>query len=256
MMMQVARAFKALKVALSDLESFYDQLTDPQYPQLNIHQRRQHHLTFPYNRDFRTSSGADATLAYIKKLNCGRYVFRARMEYNDESTPDRDVIVKFSESYSKECHEVCHGLGYAPELIACEWIAGGWYFVVMELLDDNQYVMLETLQFRREITQSLAKAVETAAEAMHDKGFVHGDLRPPNIMVSPDDSIKIIDFDCSGKIGEAVYPPFRNRKNIEWHPDAKLGAVIRPEHDMFMLKSAFNVEQKKRKSPRLAGRKP
>ena len=77
------------------------------------------------------------------------------------------------------------------------------------------------------------KAVESVKK-MHNQGFVHGDMRLSNLMVGPNDSVKIIDFDWSGKVGEAVYPPLLNPE-IDWHPDVKAGAKILPTHDLYML---------------------
>ena len=69
-------------------------------------------------------------------------------------------------------------------------------------------------------------------EAMHREGFVHGDLWSPNVLIGPGGMVKIIDYDWAGRDGKAMYLPFRN-----WHPDAKLGELIRPDHDIFPLKS-------------------
>ena len=57
---------------------------------------------------FNSVDGTELTYHY--KLENGRYVFRAR-------SGERDVVVKFTKSYSRECHEACYGLGIAPELM-------------------------------------------------------------------------------------------------------------------------------------------
>ena len=50
--------------------------------------------------------------------------------------------------------------------------------------------------------------VELASQVwrLHTDHFVHGDLRLPNIIFSEDAAVTLIDFEWSGKAGEAVFP--------------------------------------------------
>jgi len=210
MMRMVAHTFKALKVALVWLEEFYRQLLQSSLPENQLQL-----MPLYFN------SVAGTELTYHNKLENGRYVFRARLG-------ERDVVVKFTKSYSRKCHKACYGLGIAPELMACKRLAGGWFAVVMEYLCDHEMLQMH------ERKDQLWKAAIDAVIKMHDAGFVHGNLRLPNIMVGPDDAIKIIDFDWSGKQGEVVYPPFCNTE-INWHPDVAVGVEIRMEHDLYLL---------------------
>ncbi|CAJ0758694.1 7688_t:CDS:1, partial [Entrophospora sp. SA101] len=66
-------------------------------------------------------------------------------------------------------------------------------------------------------------------------------MRLSNILVGPDNSIKIIDFDWCGKIREVVYPPLLNQEIDVWHPDVNVGEKILLDHDLYML----NTELKK-----------
>lgn len=43
-------------------------------------------------------------------------------------------------------------------------------------------------------------------DALHSLGYVRGDLCPQNILALPDNSIRIVDFDWCGPVGEAKYP--------------------------------------------------
>jgi serine/threonine protein kinase len=40
----------------------------------------------------------------------------------------------------------------------------------------------------------LAGRIAEALEAAHEKGIVHRDLEPGNIMVTPDGAVKVLDF--------------------------------------------------------------
>jgi serine/threonine protein kinase len=46
-------------------------------------------------------------------------------------------------------------------------------------------------------TSALSSRVRQAFMALHDKGVLHGDVRPENILVTKDSSVVIIDFERS-----------------------------------------------------------
>src|SRR5438132_4177240 len=41
---------------------------------------------------------------------------------------------------------------------------------------------------------NIAKQICEALEAAHEKGIIHRDLKPPNIKISPDGKVKVLDF--------------------------------------------------------------
>eukprot|EP01118_Nematostelium_gracile_P002379 TRINITY_DN12607_c0_g1_i1.p1 TRINITY_DN12607_c0_g1~~TRINITY_DN12607_c0_g1_i1.p1 ORF type:complete len:126 (-),score=31.39 TRINITY_DN12607_c0_g1_i1:68-445(-) len=84
------------------------------------------------------------------------------------------------------------------------------------------------------IKESVLKNLRDAIQKMHDSGYVHGDLRPTNIMWNSDGEVRIIDFDWAGNIGEATYPSTINLA-LTWHPGVKECAKIEPEHDLFQF---------------------
>ncbi|CAG8588843.1 15268_t:CDS:2 [Funneliformis mosseae] len=173
-LLKTAYVVKALKIALTNLEKFYDQLS-------------QHNQIITENR----------------------YVFQAIMEYNG-GLSSQHVIIKFAKRYSEACHKKCQALGIAPKLFFCEQIAGGWYIVIMEQLMEHDLLFY----------------------------FDQDKIRLMSILnkvIDPDDSIKIIDFDWSGKVEEVVYPPLLNQEIDVWHPDIKAGEKILPEHDLYIL---------------------
>ena len=65
--------------------------------------------------------------------------------------------------------------------------------------------------------------VATALNARHQRGYVHCDIKPNNILFSKKGSIKIIDFGQSCKIGEI-------KKRIQGTPDYIAPEQVRREH--------------------------
>jgi RIO-like serine/threonine protein kinase len=71
---------------------------------------------------------------------------------------------------------------------------------------------------------------------LHQQGYVHGDVRAPNIIVDNDDKPRFIDFDWNHEIGKARYPSNLN-PDVKWPDDARGGNPIKAEHDLEMLEN-------------------
>ena len=73
--------------------------------------------------------------------------------------------------------------------------AGGARFLVLELVEGD--TLAERLNGRHlplEQALRLALQIASALEAAHAKGIVHRDLKPANIKVTPDGTVKVLDF--------------------------------------------------------------
>jgi hypothetical protein len=53
--------------------------------------------------------------------------------------------------------------------------------------------------------------VARTVSAIHRRGIVHGDLHLFNVMVRPDDSVVLLDFEVSSEVTDAVVPGLRNQ---------------------------------------------
>jgi hypothetical protein len=139
------------------------------------------------------------------------------------------VIVKFTPSYNKEAHSMLAALVLAPQLWFCERVddAGGLYIVVMDYIKPFNFSPQNP-----KVSQCVARAIKH----LHSHGYVFGDLRQPNILVTQDGSAMLIDFDWCGKKGEAQYPLDINldNKQIAWHPGVSCEDLIEIEHDEHM----------------------
>jgi len=119
--------------------------------------------------------------------------------------------------------------------------------LIMELVDGES---LET-----QLPDSLVQIVDVftytakALDALHGMGYVHCDLKPNNIMVSPKGSVKVIDLGQAVKIGT-------KKKRIQGTPDfiapeqVKLGAVT-VRTDVYNYGATFYYALTRRKLPTL-----
>lgn len=132
-----------------------------------------------------------------------------------------------------------------PKLVDCVELPGGWSMIVMELLGED-WRSLQQLHhlLRGEAVVEVAKALERAhnvdvrLEGGSFSRAVHGDVRPPNVLVRfTDDTVsgvRFVDLDWSGISGCSRYLHAMNPA-IVWHSNAKPGRVMEQEHDKYML---------------------
>jgi serine/threonine protein kinase len=116
--------------------------------------------------------------------------------------------------------------GAAVELLYCNWepTVGRWVVI-------TKYH--EPLSLEKQ-SQADINHLRKALVNLHDQGYVHGDVRAPNIIVDKDDKPRFIDFDWSHKIGEARYPNSLNPA-INWPRESDGGGLIKAEHELEML---------------------
>ncbi|GLB38821.1 hypothetical protein LshimejAT787_0506860 [Lyophyllum shimeji] len=152
-----------------------------------------------------------------------------------------NICVKFAHRYSKDAHAFCASIGAAPRLLGFEVIPGGWVMVVMELLGEDYvdyFDFRHRRDFDRERTRALLDEVNHSLTQLHNAGFVHGDIRDINLMVSKGGEAKfrLVDFDWAGRAGEVRYPMNVHAGDDLWRPDGAYdGELITTQHDLEMF---------------------
>ena len=116
------------------------------------------------------------------------------------------IMVKITRRYSIELHAFCAARGQAPGIVGFKQIPGGWFVVAMDCISPpmppSHSPELQGL------FDAWKGELQELVQPFHDAGFVHGDLREPNILCDGD-KLKQIDYDWGGVVGEARYPHAR-----------------------------------------------
>jgi serine/threonine protein kinase/Tol biopolymer transport system component len=81
--------------------------------------------------------------------------------------------------------------------------AEGELFLVLELVEgEDLAVRLKRGRVPLDETIAIARQIAEALEEAHDKGIVHRDLKPANIKITPDGTVKVLDFGLAKAIVE------------------------------------------------------
>ncbi|KAJ2913993.1 hypothetical protein MD484_g6412, partial [Candolleomyces efflorescens] len=227
---RVARIFTALRQSVAQLKSFYQTLSpspsanDRFFPLARsyVEQHSSQVISFQYKRPLKQDT--PSCVAFLAETSSGR-----------------QVVVKFVERYGAEAHQLLADAGRAPALLYCGKIwhndqstRDGCYprkMVVME------YLCGETLE--GVASSATRQAVLKAVQHLHVNGLVHGDVRPPNIMImdgtdgDEGSRVRILDFDWAGREGEARYP-YRLSPGL-WADGVRDNELILAAHDLEMV---------------------
>ena len=76
-------------------------------------------------------------------------------------------------------------------------------------------------------------ALTDAVAAVHDRGLVHGDLKSANIVLRPDGSVRLIDFDLARPVG-AERPPGAGTRGYT-SPNCRAGGPMETADDAYAL---------------------
>ena len=124
-------------------------------------------------------------------------VYRAR-----DTRLGRDVAIKsaaerFSERFEREAKviaslnhpNVCHLYDVGPNYLVMELIEGP---TLADRINEGALPLEEALPIARQMAEAL--------EAAHEKGITHRDLKPGNVKVKADGTVKVLDFGLA-KVG-------------------------------------------------------
>ena len=147
------------------------------------------------------------------------------------------VYIKFVRDYGEVVHTTLFNEQLAPTLHWIGRVYGGPIMVIMEAMSGR--TVQDYIDSKDEVPQEALASFNEALRILKDKKLVHGDLRPPNVLVRPAKDGKksaiLLDFDWAGRAGEARYPDDLN-PDVLWRKDPKKLAykLIKWKDDKYM----------------------
>ncbi|KAG1822054.1 uncharacterized protein BJ212DRAFT_1264183, partial [Suillus subaureus] len=147
-----------------------------------------------------------------------------------------NVVIKFITRYGKDIHNMIVEAGFVPKLlyhgkfdiVEGMPLYGTLQMVVMEYVD--KITAYSSPQLPPSLHQELMKVIEYC----HGKGFAFGNLQKPNVMITKDGKVQLIDFDWAECEGKVTYPVSISPA-IDWPEGVQeLGPILK-QHDHDML---------------------
>ncbi|KAM5457436.1 putative protein kinase C [Microsporum audouinii] len=99
-----------------------------------------------------------------------------------------------------------------------------------------------TAQEPIELVKQWSMELSHAAAWLENLGYVHADIRPPNLLLDGDDRLKLIDFDCAAKIGspsDGSAPPWARILGVEAGDDAGSFGLYGARTEQFAIGSVI-----------------
>jgi serine/threonine protein kinase len=202
---RVARIMDSLRRNVWKLHDYYHGLDVVATVPNGLHPRY-----FPSVRAYGDATRSVTTFDYIQPLEiestCATFLAQTT------SGIPKLIVVKFVQRYGETAHRLLAKENLAPELFYYGHIGvqdgdpsyGHLRMVVMEYIDG------ETLDKVKRIPRTSRDQIRRALDLLHKSGYVFGDLRQPNVMITKNQEIKLIDFDWAGEHMKARYPALTN----------------------------------------------
>ncbi|PKB94763.1 hypothetical protein RhiirA5_262869, partial [Rhizophagus irregularis] len=218
---KIARLFKALSLGCERLRKYYDALPS------SVLNTVDHQRFFPFIRKFH-----EIYFDYKEKLfdDPRKLLWKAETQGEDRLT----IVIKFTHSYNKKAHELCHSIGKAPRLL-CTSSAYTMRMIIMEYVDGQK--LCDCCDLKGSEYKRIIKDIEEAVDLLHKNGIVFADLRDSNILVIKNEDEyhgMLVDFDWAGEDNKDLYLAFMNA-DINWPTGAEDNKVLKKKHDIHWL---------------------
>ena len=146
----------------------------------------------------------DGGMSFVYKAKChvlNRFVAVKVLKQEFES--DQDLLGKFDKE-AKAAASLQH------QNIVNIYDVGqdqGYHFIVMELVSSStlkDYIKRQEVFLKNHQIVHIANQVADALQAAHDKGIIHRDIKPQNILITDEGKIKVADFGIARAVTSAT----------------------------------------------------
>ena len=215
---------------MNRLEAYYQSLKVQPLLLNELHPR-----FFPSINTYRATDSTLIDFRFVKPLE--RESICTTFLAETKGPSPRSIVVKFVHRYNEEAHNLLAASNMAPKLLYCGKVGvrdddpsyGHLQMVVMDYIDGITVDRAPTLP------SSFREQVQAILTLLHKYDFVFGDIRGPNLMLTKDAKVVLIDCDWIGKHGVSQYPIMMSQ-SITWPEGVKDGLVVmKKEHDFEML---------------------
>ncbi|KAG7094076.1 hypothetical protein E1B28_007696 [Marasmius oreades] len=267
----VARVFNALSKSLGTLRDFYTDIETSAPP---FDPSKPHPRNFPYPNSF-FQNGELLIFRYLRALEDDSRCVTYLAEIEGRESSGQKIVVKFVERYGAEVHEFLAAQGHAPQLRFYGALPGRSVqnsqttapqpserytnCVSPTPATNMQMVVMDYVEpaFSM-LPHNAPEQLRQILNNLHEKGYVLGDLREPNIIIDSEEKVKLIDFDWAGlynnEIGDSAASALVDNEAaqdsrfthypLSLFTNLFLGAKplypIRPSHDIAMLEKLFS----------------
>jgi len=221
---EVTRLFAVLSASISELEEFYSNLD------FNVASRARF---FPYITSF-TDRHTGHNISFVYEAYADLDPKTSKAVFIASTQDGQKIIVKFTEAYNEEAHSILAARGLAPPLLSCDRSTfSDFTMVVMGYVADGKQLFH---RYPQVTPHKVLEEILGALQSLHERGLVFGDLRSPNVLITDQHHVQLVDFDWCGKVWEGKYPADISLVGIEWPNGVVPGGFLRPEHDLEMLR--------------------
>ncbi|KAF9231648.1 hypothetical protein BU15DRAFT_55889 [Melanogaster broomeanus] len=237
--LKIGRVMYALRESIQRLDVWYKTVIDNTSPHNSKASRPAPHPRFFPSPDEYICDGARVKFSYERPLErnpaCVTYLAKTI-----EDSPI-NVVVKFVTRYGEDAHREMAAARFAPKLLYYGPINvngglpsyGSLRMVVMEYVEGQTF---ESAAQKGNVSDRIYADLARMIAQLHAAGFVFGDLRAPNIIITQQGQVQLIDFDWAGKEGAVTYPVSVSN-SLQWPEGVRGLEPIQKQHDLDMLKT-------------------